>query len=361
MIRTSIVFLMVILVNLYVFAVGGQSYVNQKKGVLQDKPGEHLTFTRFEKVTFDFDKVPIKNVKRVRVHKGLIYILDGKRNELYVLDKKGNHIHTIGRYGQGPEEIFYGSDFFISNDDRIYVLNSMPKRISVYGLNGKGIKTVRLSLPDGYYAFPSSLLVDKKGRFLVGSTINHLVSRYRPNGDYIDTPLRSNREVDFYRANVAGESCLGFVKNKIVVFDTFRGSFKLLEYSDDMGSKNGCATECSVHLPLLKKRVDELEKSSKREKYSAQAVSIERINIFNRCGVGVDGRIYSIPLSPTAKKVPIMFVFSQDGLYLYVQKLMQLKGHRVRSFDCGEDCIIFLTSDMDLYIGNFEKKEETIK
>jgi hypothetical protein len=123
-------FVVVILLWFNSVLLGSQSYLEKKKGVLQEQPSKHLKFTRFEKVTFDFDKIPLKGVTRVRLHKGLIYILDGKRNELYVIDKKGNHIRMIGRQGQGPQEIFYGSDFYIT-ENRIYVLNSMPKRVSV--------------------------------------------------------------------------------------------------------------------------------------------------------------------------------------------------------------------------------------
>jgi hypothetical protein len=51
-----------------------------------------------------------------------------------------------------------------------------------------------------------------------------------------------------------------------------------------------------------------------------------------------------------------MFVFSQDGLYLYVRELEQLKGRRVRAFACDDESFVFLAFDWDLYIGYMETK-----
>jgi hypothetical protein len=68
--------------------------------------------------------------------RGRIYVADGDANHLKVFGPDGKFIRTIGRKGQGPGE-FNGPEFVEIGGGRIFVWESMNRRISIFDAEGK--------------------------------------------------------------------------------------------------------------------------------------------------------------------------------------------------------------------------------
>lgn len=70
--------------------------------------------------------------------KGLVYVADADAHHLKVFGADGKFLRTIGRKGQGPGE-FQGPEFVEIGGGRIYIWESMNRRISALDAEGKFI------------------------------------------------------------------------------------------------------------------------------------------------------------------------------------------------------------------------------
>jgi len=69
---------------------------------------------------------------------GRVYVADSDANHLKVFGRDGKFLRTIGRKGQGPGE-FQGPEFVEIGGGRIYVWETMSRRISILDAEGKFI------------------------------------------------------------------------------------------------------------------------------------------------------------------------------------------------------------------------------
>jgi len=73
---------------------------------------------------------------------GNIYISDN--NQIKCYNRNGQYLRTIGRKGQGPGE-FLGSRFALSQDGKIYVMDKINARITIFDTNGVYFKSFNVS------------------------------------------------------------------------------------------------------------------------------------------------------------------------------------------------------------------------
>jgi hypothetical protein len=86
-----------------------------------------------------------QNIRRVMVHKGLIYMNYNMR-QLLVFDINGKYIREIGRRGQGPGELNEIRDFDITDEGVIDILGY--KRIESFTLEGTHISTKKFDFTE---------------------------------------------------------------------------------------------------------------------------------------------------------------------------------------------------------------------
>jgi len=330
-----------------IFINGQMVKLNQKKGIYQDDKLKQVQFGKIEIIKFDFDKVPLKKVKQIVLHDNKIFILDGERWELYVMDKRGKHLYTVGRPGQGPGDLEYPSYFFISTDNKIYVLNSIPRRIEVFSIDGSPIRSVRLDSPTAW-TFPDSFIVSQDKKFIIGSALNHLVYINESNGGYKETILKRKKELDETGINTGVPSYLTSFKGDILHFDRFRGIFRHLNIFGNIKIK------FSGYHESADKKMRQIEKEL--EKRKKKGFSSTNMFIFwtNFC-IDENNHIFVLPLSKSENDVREMFVFSPEGNLLYKKNLSFLKNKFIHVLSCDSQCFIFITRNLDFIVANRRK------
>jgi hypothetical protein len=106
---------------------------------------------------------------------GLIYISDWRFNNVRCFDEDGQYLRTIGRTGQGPGE-FESIRFCLSNDGKIYFMDTMNERISILDAEGNFINSFKaLNLIIGHF----SILSDKHNNIYISREFRREKDRYR--------------------------------------------------------------------------------------------------------------------------------------------------------------------------------------
>jgi hypothetical protein len=322
--------------------------LNQKKGIWQDQKETQIEFLKFEKINFNFDEVPLKKVIKVLIHKDYIYILENHRNRLYVIDKKGKYIRTIGRPGQGPGDFEYPRDMFISNDDKIYVLNSLPRRIETFSLDGVALGSIKLdSLEDP--AFPHSLLVLKDKSFIISAPHDLLVSIYDSIGDFQKPILKRDPPLDYNKAILGKSAQLSFGSDRTILhFDIFTGVFNKISISGNIKVK------FSAYNEFIYKKVKTTDNEFKKKKATRHTMIFTYWSNF--CVDYLDN-IYVIPFSITKNECQPLYAFSPNGRFLYSKELAFFKRKHLINIACDEENFVFRTRELDLYIANYRRKK----
>jgi hypothetical protein len=327
-----------------------QDKLNQRKGIWQEKKEKQIEFISFSQIDFSFDKVPLKMVEKISLHKNKLFILDGKRDEIYVINKKGEYLYSIGKRGQGPGELANGTDFFISPEDKIYVLSSGSRRIEMFTLDGKYLGSIRLDA-NMLIMNPCSLIVDINKNIYVSSSYEHLVTKYSPKGSFISLIMERSQAVDYRKAGgktMGVPARLGFLEEKIVHFDIFKGIFTILTPS---GSKEMSFSAFSQISDELVKNV--LGHFRKKSNIGGRQVSIFRL--WNNFCIDHLNNIYAVPKRRKSES-QVMFVFSKNGDFLYQKTLeyFNKKNVSIREMCCDDDYFVFGTYNWDLFLAKIK-------
>jgi len=113
------------------------------------------------------DESLIGKIKKVRVEKDLIFILDNTEN-IFVFDMSGKYLNKIGKKGQGNEELITLVDFYINKDQKyIGILDVMRQKIVRFTYEGKYISSLSYSKKMEYGI---NLLGMKGSDLLVGTS-----------------------------------------------------------------------------------------------------------------------------------------------------------------------------------------------
>jgi hypothetical protein len=318
----------------------------QVDGCLQKDESKQVQFSNFERINFDFDRLPLKKVKKIALHQNKIFILDSKRSELYVIDKKGNYLNTIGRPGEGPGDLEYCYDFFISNDEKIFVLNSLPKRVEIFDINGKPLKSIKLKTPTAW-EFPDALLVDSQEHFIIASPLNHLVAVNSSSGNYERTILEREKKVEESAPILGIPPQLEFLSNRrdILHFDRFKGIFT------KMDNTGAISAVFSGHVDKLDETIKKIEEELPM-RARKKTGSLSSFVFWTDFCIDEKDNIYTMPLSREEGKKKMMFVFSSEGQFLYRKALDYFEDTLILSISCDKDSFIFMTYNFDLVIAH---------
>jgi hypothetical protein len=76
--------------------------------------------------------------------KGYVYVADAGANDIKVFGPDGKFVRTLGRKGQGPGE-FQGPELIETSGEKLFVWETLNRRISLLRLDGSFIKSVPFS------------------------------------------------------------------------------------------------------------------------------------------------------------------------------------------------------------------------
>lgn len=348
----NVIFLLCLVVVALTPVNGENSLLSQQSGLYRDQPGKQLPLGKISHFEIDFDSVPLKNLKRVHIHDGLIYLLDLGRERLFVIDQQGNFIRSIGETGLGPGDLQSPSDFFISGDKKIYILCGATKWIETFDLKGSKIKRIQLNNGPFIYSSPVAVLFDGN-MFYIGGVFNHLVTTFDCSGKYIDSILMRKKRLKFPGSHVVFEPQLAFTSNRdsIVVFDSFQGIFGLM---DKTGNVRSLFSYKSAKQNRAAHDFRERIARSKTKAYQGAIV----MPLWSSFCMDDRRNIYTIPLADGGKEgCPQLVVFSRDGRLLYKKPLTGkcFAGKSIQHISCNSEFLLVVTRDFDFIKMNWRK------
>lgn len=317
--------------------------LRQKTGAWQNQVDKQSPFTKYVPIEFDFDDVPLRKVKRIRLHDNKIFILDTDRAVIYVLEKSGKRLYTIGRPGQGPGDLEFAYDYFIDANHKIYVLNSVTNRVEIFSMKGESIGSVRFEPPTLRY-YPHSILVDGQNNIVIGACIENLVDLYSPKGDYKKSLLKSHIKADPRQSIVGVPTDLAYTMNKeIIHFDRFRGIFSKLK-------PNGEVEAVFSHMDEpIAEQIDSTEKNIKeKNKTMPGKGGLMSLDFWSNCCIDQLNNIYVTTYGSKKGEGQPLIAFSPKGEFLYSIPLNYFKEMNIEFIDCDESCFIFLTNNFEL-------------
>jgi hypothetical protein len=92
-------------------------------------------FTIGDKIGFEDGRLLFPYDIRVD-SKDQIYVLDAEDADIKIYDRNGVWLRNVGRKGQGPGEYMTISDFDVSHDGRIYILDTQQHRVLIFRPDG---------------------------------------------------------------------------------------------------------------------------------------------------------------------------------------------------------------------------------
>lgn len=336
-------FLFFLYVMMPVFA--GEPLMEQRLGLYQFQPDKQIQFKRVEELNLDFDLIPLKKLNKVEIHKGLIYLLDSEREKIFIIDKTGKYISTIGGRGEGPGDLQWPGDFFISADDRVYVLNSQTGRIEVFDAKGKAIESIRLKLPFDFFT-PKGILVDNDC-YYIGGSWNDFISAFDCSGKYIETILKRKIPLEIPGNSATFDPQLAFITGgqRILFFDNFHGAFVILD------KKGESRTNFSYY--ARKQAIDarKFEDGVKKIKGKNQPIMGGMIlNQWSGFCLDEQDNIYVCPLGERGKSgKQLLVVFSPAGVFLYEKELAHtcFEKELVEHIACDNELFLFVTRNYE--------------
>lgn len=341
-------FLFVSLVFLALHATLQEAKIQQKEGIIQNKNEQHIVFRQFQKFEPDLSKVTIGRITKLIIFENRVYILDGRQSRIFVFDRKANYLCSVGRPGQGPGDLEYPSDFFISNKGIIYVLNSMAKRIEVFSLAGDFAKRIELKLPkEIILSRPQGILVDRNENLFITYNLSpHLIDIYDKNGKFSKTLLKREDQIYVPGENIGNCSQIMFFPedNAILHFSYLTGVFIKVSLKGKVESK------FSVFDALQSKEVARIEEGiSGRRKESGSGVQIREFQLWSKFCLDKNNNIYVFLILKKKTENQKIFVFSSQGDFLYWENIPYFADTRIDDLYCFEDSFVFKTSDDDLF------------
>lgn len=290
-----------------------------------------------EKIIF---AMPIKIIKQ----SNKIYVLDQKLSRIFVFNENGDLLYTIGQPGQGPGDLEYPQDFFIS-ENKIYVINSVARRIDVFTVDGKFDNRIELeNPPNALFSFPNHLLVDDSGKTLyVTYNLNkYLIDSYTINGKYKRHLLKREEPIIIPGKNLGNSSVIQFANKKkaIIHFNYFTGVFT--EIWNDGEIKKIFSAYDENHKKAQKKILDSFDKQIS----NINNVKIEVFELWAD-SIAVDeksGDILALLLIEPQK----IYIFSGDGFLKQIIPVNNFTDKRLSRIFYSENLYYFITEQNEI-------------
>ena len=339
------IFIFILIIHLNLFAQ--HVTIEQTKGILQDQKERHIAFGEIKKFAPEH-KISIRRLTKLLINKDRVFVLDRTQSQIFVFDMQSGYLYSIGRPGQGPGDLEYPEDFFISDNDQVYILNSMAKRIEIFSLSGEFKKRVDLIIPKAIpFAYPQGLIVSQYGSFLVTYKLGpHLLDMYDSAGAFKRTLLSRKERILVPGANIGNCSqvlSLG-TSDEVLYFDHFSGLFTKLDLQGSLKSTFSVFNRAHKDaMSILKKEI------AKKNQEKSPTTAIETSYLYSNACVDEDGHIYTFFLLKKTDEVQKLYVFSSEGDFLYWTSLPFFKDKRIVDIYCFGKIFFFVTGDDEIF------------
>lgn len=345
-------FIVFIIISVFLPMSAFQNALEQKTGVLQDKPEFHLEFSDVNRIMLNEEEVFFHKIQKVLFFGDKIFILDRRQSKIFVVDRKGHFLYTIGRPGQGPGELEYPAEFTLSESGKIYVVNSQAKHLEVFSIVGEFLRRIKLDIPkDIFYSQPWQVLVDADEKIYVTYILSsHLVDVYDEDGTFIKNLVMRADPVQIPGKNLGNCSHIEFFEeNKILVFNRFSGVFSIISKSGHI-KRTFSAFDENVQ-KSVKKIMDKFNKAERKAPHTGSSTFLHWSNSWIDAG----HRIYVMPLFMDNNGKQNIFCFSPEGRYLYKTPAPEFDESRIHMIHFFGKDYIFITTTNEMYLA---KREE---
>jgi hypothetical protein len=323
--------------------------LDQRQGLLQDKTDSHVLFENITRLDFSRNQISFKKITKLALYKDRLFVLDRMLSQIFVFDMEASYLYSIGRPGQGPGDLEYPGDFFISQDDLVYVLNSMSKRIEIFTLAGEFIRRIELMIPKEIpIAYPEGFVVARDGFFLLTYKLApHYLDIYGAEGKFEKTLLSRNEKIFVPGANIGNCSQVLLLNqgNEVLHFNHFSGIFSIMDH------KGSLRVEFSV---FNKAHQDAMSISrtgvNRKNQEKNPTTYIETNYLYSNVCQDNDGRLYTFFQLNKANEPQKLFVFSSKGDFLYWSSVPFFRDKKITDIYSSGDTFIFITQDDEVYL-----------
>jgi hypothetical protein len=266
---------------------------------------------------------------------------------------QGEYLYSIGRPGQGPGDLEYPEDFFISENDLVYVLNSMAKRIEIFSLSGEFNKRIELAIPKEIpVANPQGLVVSQDKSFLVTYKLGpHMLDMYDSGGGFKRTLLSRKEKILIPGANIGNcsQAMLLGTNNEVLHFNHFSGIFSKLDLQGSLKSTFSVLSNAHKDaMSIIKKGID------KKNREKSPTTEIDTSYLYSNACIDEDGYILTFFLLKKPEDLQRLYVFSPTGDFLYSMTVPYFKDTRIVDLYCSREFFFFITENDDIF---YSKKE----
>ncbi len=122
---------------------------------------------------------------------GFIWATDGRAHEVMKFSPAGKRLMTLGKRGvagDGPDTFNRPTDVVVAENGDFFVTDGYGNsRVVKFDRNGKYIKTwgTKGTAP-GQFNLPHTLVMDSRGRLLVGDRENHRIQVFDQDGNFLE-------------------------------------------------------------------------------------------------------------------------------------------------------------------------------
>lgn len=177
----------------YVEEIDGILYIHNGSLPYDDRFSFDLSIIRdIDSEHIIYDDLPIGVINAFALQTdGSFYISDGQDNRILHIDPEGSVINSFGQKGEGPGEFDSLFDIDTDNDNNVYALDYMRRRISIFDTNGDFIRTIPVE------EMGLRLTVDGNNRIYIATfgvlqQSDYLVTKYDSEGsriqELVETP-----------------------------------------------------------------------------------------------------------------------------------------------------------------------------
>ncbi len=118
--------------------------------------------------------------------RGRIYICDGMNNIIHLYDGDGKSLRKIGKAGEGPGEFKMLNGIIIGENDTVYAIDSMLRRITIFAPDkfDKPVAVIKIQTPSNLSVYPTTpFFLQKNGDFLLTyreyyTTVDYMKPKY---------------------------------------------------------------------------------------------------------------------------------------------------------------------------------------
>lgn len=110
-------------------------------------PGEFIREIKYIPTKRDFNNDYFTFIDKIKYNNGKVYILDKSKKILSTFDESGKFLQNIGRKGTGPQDFMAISDFDLTNNGQVYLLDGFrdKDRLFIYDADHDLERSMELS------------------------------------------------------------------------------------------------------------------------------------------------------------------------------------------------------------------------